>query len=97
MKDFTVDIILESLNEINETFKDKKLKDISRKTQLFGSKGQLDSLGLVTLVALVESKISDKYNKSITIASEKAMSMKSSPFKSVLTLAKFVEELLNEK
>ena len=42
----------------------------------------------------LEQTINEKYNKEITVANEKAMSRKNSPFKTVESLAKYIEELL---
>lgn len=90
---------MESLKEVNATLEDSgpELEKPTVDTQIFGDQGHLDSLGLVTLISIIESKISDEFNKEIVIASEKAMSQKSSPFKSVQSLADYVEEVLKEE
>ena len=46
---------------------------------MFGSDGFLDSLGLVTLLVNIEQKIEASFNMTITIADEKAMSLRRSP------------------
>jgi D-alanine--poly(phosphoribitol) ligase subunit 2 len=63
-------------------------------TELFGGKGELDSLGLVTLIISVEEAVSREMGRSISIASEKAMSQRNSPFRTVQALADFVNQLL---
>ncbi len=57
----------------------------------------LDSVELVFLVSDVESIISEKYNKNITIVSEKAMSQKNSPFLTINSLVEYIKTLLDEK
>ena len=88
-------LIYEAIDEVNETLDTPIGK--SDCTQLFGSDSQLDSMGLVSLIVTVERLIDDKYNKTITLASEKAFSRSSSPFRTVKTLAVYVEELLSEE
>lgn len=65
-------------------------------SQLYGKGGVLDSLGLVRVIAELEEVIYDHTNKNITLADEKAMSQKSSPFRSVASLADYIEKLLQE-
>ncbi len=62
---------------------------------LFGD-GGLDSLGLVRFIVLVEERIDDQTDIELTIASEKAMSRKTSPFRTLRSLAEFIEECLQE-
>lgn len=69
---------------------------IDADTSLFGDKGFLDSLALVTLIVGLEQGIQHQFDKTITIASEKAMSRKQSPFLTVGSLVQFIKELLAE-
>lgn len=62
---------------------------------LFGE-GGLDSLGLVRFIVMVEENIEDKTGQQITLASEKAMSRKKSPFRTLQTLAEYIDECLTE-
>lgn len=88
-------VIYDSIEEINQLNGTKIVKDPN--TKLFGRECELDSLGLVNLIVSIEENINNEYNASITIADEKAMSQKHSPFRTVDTLADYVTELLNEK
>ena len=63
--------------------------------KLFGENGEFDSLGLVQVILEVEDRIEQRYGLRLTLASEKAMSRRSSPFRSVRTLAEFALELLS--
>jgi acyl carrier protein len=74
---------------------DKKLL-LSPETRLFGSKSVLDSLQLVGLILNIEREVEDSFGIAITLADERAMSQKSSPFKSIQTLAEYIELLLSE-
>jgi acyl carrier protein len=63
---------------------------------LFGRDGNLDSLGLVTFLVAVEGRIEEETGRTVRLVSEKAMSRKHSPFRTVKSLAQYVEELLCE-
>lgn len=65
-------------------------------TGLFGKRGILDSIGLVSLLIAVEQAVEDAFNVSITIVSEKAMSQERSPFRTVGSLVDWVEGLVLE-
>lgn len=72
-----------------------EVSEINEKTPLYGSRGYLDSLGLVSLIAGIEGKLAEK-DINITIATERAFSRKISPFLTVKTLARFIEKLISE-
>ena len=97
MKKQLLETIYKSLDEINENLNDaqKLIKD--KNTVLFGKDGQLDSLGLVNLLVIIEQNIEDEFDVSITIADEKAMSQKYSPFRTLGSLVDYIEMLLEEK
>ena len=81
------------IDEFNAQEKDKQLKKQPDEA-LFGHGGVLDSLGLVNLVTLLEEQIEDEYDLTISLADEKAMSRKTSPFLSIGSLMAYVSELL---
>ncbi len=90
------EIVIATINEFNEE-SDNKI-DISngRESELFGGNSEVDSLELVNLIVEIEENISEKFNKNITITSEKAMSRKTSPFINIGTITDYIEEILNE-
>ena len=61
---------------------------------LFGEGGVLTSVDFVTLVLDIEEAVEDATGKSITLADERAMSQKHSPFRTVGTLADYIAGLL---
>jgi len=88
-------MVYETLDEINETFAgDIKLAK-SPQTQLYGCSGNLDSIGLVTFLVLLEQNIADKYGYVVTLADEKALSRQKSPFLTVESLTEYLVEKLN--
>ena len=54
-------------------------------------------IALVSLIVAVEQNIEDEFGISITLADERAMSQENSPFRSVRSLADYVETILKEK
>ncbi len=62
---------------------------ITNKTVLFGSGALLDSMGLVNVIIDIETSLK-KINYPITLTSEKAFSLKHSPFKSVHSLSNYI-------
>jgi len=58
-------------------------------TQLFGDGGVLDSMALVSLVIAVEQAIEEKYGVGVALADEKALSQRSSPYRTIASLAAY--------
>ena len=83
---FLEDFLKEELEETIELSLDSKL---------FGGGGPLDSMALVNLVVDLEELIEDDYGKTITLADEKAMSRRTSPFSRVQNLIDYVQEKLD--
>lgn len=94
MRDKIENIILKTLQELNEELENDSLVAPTMQTRLYGGSGALDSLALVSLIADVEEKISDEFDVDIVLADEKAMSAKTSPFRSVESLVLYIENLL---
>lgn len=60
-------------------------------TEIFGKGALLDSLGLVTMVMDLENRLSDEHGVTVVLASDKAMSRRTSPFRTVGTLVEYIE------
>tara|TARA_Y100001934_G_C12087593_1_gene647762 strand:- start:529 stop:831 length:303 start_codon:yes stop_codon:yes gene_type:complete len=91
------DLIINAVQDLNEQLPQEEQLPLSTKTVLFGRDGKLDSLGLVNLLVMIEQNIEDELEISITIADEKAMSQKHSPFKTIGTLADYLNIRLKDK
>ncbi|MFA7083392.1 MAG: hypothetical protein WC141_02540 [Arcobacteraceae bacterium] len=89
-------IIIECLKELNEELENPTLENCTGQTKIFGGNGVLDSLALVSFITDVEERISESFNKEIVLADEKAMSAKTSPFRSVESLTLYIESLLEK-
>jgi acyl carrier protein len=87
------EVIIDALSDYLETQGIEG--EVSSDTVLLGSESELDSMGVVNVVIDVESHFQDQ-GYSISLASEKAMSRKNSPFRTVSTLTDFILELIEE-
>ncbi len=96
-KQSILDAIYQAIGELNLEREDTEQIDKAPETKLLGRESKLDSLGLVNLIVIVEEKVSDILNIELTLADERAMSQKHSPFRSVQTLADYIQLLLEEQ
>jgi hypothetical protein len=91
-----VDAINSAVDDLNEILDPAERLGKSPEEALLGKDARLDSLGLVNLIVLVEEKIQQQFGVGITLVDERAMSQSKSPFRTLGSLAEFVEEQLNE-
>jgi len=88
-KELIIQIVIKC---IDEYFDSQDISEsASKNTVLFGNKSMLDSIGLVSVIVDIESKFSDE-DIEISLTSEKAMSRRNSPFRTISTLAEFIKE-----
>ena len=89
--------ILKAIDELNDILPQGKKLEKSNETLLHGNNTNLDSLGFVNLITAIEKHIEDNFDVSITLADDRAMSQKRSPFLTVETLVDYIAILLGEK
>lgn len=89
-----INLVLQAVKDLGTSQENQALIDADENTKLFGE--NLDSMGIVFLVSELESLISDELDIDITLADERAMSQKTSPFRSVQTLANYTQILIDE-
>lgn len=97
MHEKVLELIYEAIDELNETEPEDRWLAKDRATPLYGDQSLLDSLGLIKLIVAVEGRVAEAFDVPVTIANEKALSQRNSPFKSVNTLADYVVQLLEEQ
>jgi acyl carrier protein len=66
-KEELIDIIYQSLDEVNEQLPNGEQIQKSLDTTLIGGVGGLDSLGFVNFIALVEEKCAHKYGVALSL------------------------------
>ena len=94
MKNKIVELIYRTIDELNEQREADDQISKTEDTVILGHDSMIDSLGLVNLIVSLEQSVNDEMDVEITLADERAMMMESSPFRTVMTLADFIETLL---
>jgi len=94
MKPELMSLIVKAVREVGEHGAVPLPSTVDDETPLFGREGFLDSLGLVTLVVAVEQAIEDELGVSVSLADERALSQRKSPYRTVGTLADYADSLI---
>ena len=91
-----VKLILSQIEGFNETLETPL--DISEDSGcvLFGDGSPLSSIDFVTLILDLENALEEKFARPMTLADERAISQKNSPFRTVDTLADYILKLMEE-
>ena len=88
-------LVIKSVKLLAEDFDLDDLKQANKESFLYGNNGVLNSMSLVTLIADVEDAVLEQTGVAITLADEKAMSVRNSPFLTVGSLTQVVMERLS--
>ena len=96
MIDQLVEIIVQALDDLDDEYGSVELSEPYDQVSLYGERGSLDSLGLVALTVDLEERLLLQLGHTILIVSEKAVSQKVSPFLTVGSLAKYIQQLITE-
>lgn len=94
--DKVVQLVLASAVQFNQDLEHKIEVDKGCDAELFGEGGALDSLGLVGFIVLVEQEIADRMGIEVSLADERAMSQRRSPYKTVQRLAEHILGRMDE-
>lgn len=95
-KDEVKKVIFEVIEKENEILtKEKKIEKLLN-FELYGGKGKLDSLDLVNFIVGIEQEIEDNFKITLSLTDDKAMSEKTSPFKTIETLIDYITKQLSK-
>ncbi len=83
-------LVAGAIVEVNQLRSFNPPVETSPASPIFGPDASMDSLGLATLLAIVEEKVADELGLDISLLSDDAMSLSESPFRTVRTLAEFL-------
>ena len=89
------ELVFKCINNYQEEYEQIINVTEGEQTRLFGGNGQLDSLGLVSLVVSIEEEIETELGNAIVLADEKAMSRRTSPFSRIGNLIDYIDELIS--
>lgn len=92
-----LEIVINNLRSLADTFPEDQKFDVNENTILFGEGSSIDSLSLVSVIVDLEMYFSDEYNFDISLTDDRAMTRAISPFDNVSNLVDFIQELINEK
>ena len=95
-KEKITQVIFRVIDEMNQQLAENLRIEKSTATALLGKSAGLDSLGLVNLIVAVEEEIEEQFGVNITLADERAISQKKSPFKTIGTLVEYITMLLKD-
>src|SRR6058998_2925820 len=94
MRPELVSLIVKAAREFGEHSRVTLPAAMDSDTPLFGREGFLDSMALVSLVVAVEQAIEDELGVSVSLADERALSQRTSPYRTVGTLADYASTLI---
>ena len=93
-----VETVLDSLREVLESMDEAPAgAPVDEATVLMGDGAVLDSMRVVSLIVDVEQRLEESVGVSLTIADERAMSMRRSPFRTVGSMVDYLQVLLQER
>jgi hypothetical protein len=90
------DIVVNQVEQLNETFTEGQKMNVSESTILFGKGSSVDSLSLVSIIVDLEMVFSEEYGYDISLTDDRAMAREKSPFTNIATLVEYTFELINE-
>jgi acyl carrier protein len=93
MSETVIPLIIETLREL-QAKKGSMPRELNAETPLFGPDGILDSLALVSLVVGVEQAIEDEFGMVVSLADEKALSQRNSPYRTIGALAEYASQAI---
>jgi acyl carrier protein len=96
MVDKIEEVVCAAIGDFNGESSESKQLAKDTTTALYGSSAVLDSLDLVNLIVLVEERVRREMNVSVSLADERALSQKNSPFRTVGTLCDYIRTLISE-
>ena len=95
-RNIAYDIVVASLQEVFAQSGMPAAENVNGDTVLVGKDAVLDSLGVVSLIVEVEQRLEGAHGISVTLANDKAMSQKNSPFRTVAVLTDHVMAMATE-
>jgi acyl carrier protein len=89
--------IYRAVDWINEGLPPNQQLVKAPQTRLLGPQSALDSIQLVSLIVTTEREIEDAFGVAVTLADERALSRKASPFLSIQSLADYIALLIKKR
>jgi len=90
VRDKVIQIVFDTIDELNETLKQPIDVSDGEETPLYGKDSSVDSITLVNLISNIESTLEDDLDLEIIIVDERAMSQSRSPFRTIGSLTDYI-------
>jgi acyl carrier protein len=90
------EVVVTCLREAFEQAGAEPVPEITEETVIIGQGAVLDSVGVVSLIVDIEQRLEMDHDVSVTLANDKAMSQRSSPFRTSGVLADHICEVIRE-
>lgn len=90
-------IVINQVDQLNETFPDAQKINVNENTVLFGNGSSIDSLSLVSIIVDLEMLFTTENGHDISLTDDRAMAREKSPFTNITTLVDYIFELINEQ
>lgn len=97
MKKEIADMTITLIAELVEDGEIEVESEISAESELYGDAGVLDSMALVSLILALEQAIEERFDKSVSLADEKALSQTRSPYRTVDSIAEYAARQIEEQ
>lgn len=83
-------LVATAIHDLNEELEYPSLNHVTEDTPLFGGEHSIDSLSLVRLLVDLEARVAETTGIPISLADEKAMSWRKSPYRTAGALVDFI-------
>ena len=90
-------MLFSAIDELNQLRPAEEHLKKDLKTPLAGDSGRLDSAGLINLIVVTEQKTAEELGTPIVLTEDRTMSQVQEVFRTLGTLADYIQMLLNEK
>ena len=87
-----LELIFAAIKEVNMQQPPEYQLKLNKDEFLISDKSCIDSLGLITLLINIEEKISNKFKKNLNLLDEKLISEENTPFKTLGSLASWLNK-----
>ena len=94
MRDNILGLVYAAIDDVNAQSANGALLEKTPEAPLLAGKKGVDSLTFVNLVVALEEQIQTKTGNSVVLVDEDSMALNEHPFRTVGTLASYVEQIL---
>jgi len=90
-------LVYAAIDEVNAQTVNGEPLEKSLETSLLGGDEGMDSLTFVNLIVALEEQIQNTLGKSVVLVNEDSMSLQEQPFRTIGTLANYVQTLVDSQ